>query len=84
MRRAILSLTCGLAASLGLNANAGADGPDAEAVRKQIQELKAPTVAWRSIPWRSCLLDGLREARREGKPVLLWVFIDRPVDDARC
>ena len=28
--------------------------------------------------------DGLKEARATGKPVLLWVFIDRPADDARC
>ena len=50
----------------------------------EIEALKIPKVAWREIAWRSCLLDGLKEARAKGKPALLWVFIDRPVNDARC
>ena len=41
-------------------------------------------LAWREIAWKSCLLDGLRESREKQKPVLLWIFIDRPSDDARC
>ena len=40
--------------------------------------------AWREIAWKSCLLEGLKESREKKKPVLLWVFIDRPTDDARC
>jgi hypothetical protein len=55
-----------------------------EALKAEIDALKAPKVAWREIAWKSCLFDGLRESREKGKPVLLWVFIDRPVDDARC
>ena len=55
-----------------------------EELQKEIEALKAPRVAWRAIPWKSCLLAGLRESRAKNKPVLLWVFIDRPVDDARC
>ena len=39
---------------------------------------------WREIAWKSCLLEGLKESRAQKKPVLLWVFIDRPIDDARC
>ena len=58
--------------------------PSRESLLRQVEELKAPDVAWRKIPWKSCLLEGLRESRRSGKPLLLWVFIDRPVDDARC
>jgi hypothetical protein len=49
-----------------------------------VKALEAPRVAWRQIAWKSCLLDGLRESRASNKPVLLWVFIDRPADDARC
>jgi hypothetical protein len=30
------------------------------------------------------LLEGLKESRAKNKPALLWVFIDRPIDDARC
>jgi hypothetical protein len=55
-----------------------------EALKAQIEALKAPKVAWREIAWKSCLLEGLREARAKNKPALLWVFIDRPTDDARC
>jgi len=56
------------------------DGP----LGAEIESLRAPKVAWREIAWKSCLLDGLRESRAKNKPVLLWVFIDRPSDDARC
>ena len=55
-----------------------------EALKAEIEALKAPKVAWREIAWKSCLLEGLRESRARNKPALLWVFIDRPIDDARC
>ena len=55
-----------------------------EALKAEIEALKAAKVAWRAIPWKSCLLEGLKESREKKKPVLLWVFIDRPIDDARC
>ncbi len=51
---------------------------------KEIDGLRDASPAWRAIEWRSCLLEGLSQARAEGKPALLWVFIDRPADDARC
>jgi hypothetical protein len=54
------------------------------ALKAEIQALKAAKVAWREITWKSCLLEGLKESRAKNKPALLWVFIDRPVDDARC
>jgi hypothetical protein len=53
-------------------------------LQAEIEHLKAPQVAWRQIAWKSCLIEGLKESREKKKPVLLWVFIDRPVDDARC
>ena len=55
-----------------------------EALKAEIETLKAAKVAWREIAWKSCLLEGLKESRQQKKPVLLWVFIDRPIDDARC
>jgi hypothetical protein len=55
-----------------------------DALQADIEALKADKVAWRAIAWRSCLLEGLNESRVKNKPALLWVFIDRPVDDARC
>jgi hypothetical protein len=55
-----------------------------EALKAEIEALKATKVAWREIAWKSCLIEGLSESREKKKPVLLWVFIDRPIDDARC
>jgi hypothetical protein len=60
------------------------EAPSPEALRAEIDALKAPKIAWREIQWKSCLLEGLKESRAKKKPVLLWVFIDRPADDARC
>lgn len=50
----------------------------------EIEAMRDPNVAWRGIAWKSCLLDALRESRRQNKPIIVWVFIDRPVDDERC
>jgi hypothetical protein len=55
-----------------------------EAVKAEVEALRVPRVAWRAIAWKSCLLEGLEESRKQKKPVVLWVFIDRPADDARC
>ena len=55
-----------------------------EALKAEIEALKVDKVAWREIAWKSCLIEGLKESREKKKPVLLWVFIDRPIDDARC
>ena len=55
-----------------------------DALQTEIEALKAAKVAWREIDWKSCLLEGLKESRAKNKPALLWVFIDRPSDDARC
>jgi hypothetical protein len=55
-----------------------------EALQTEIEGLKPTKVAWREIAWKSCLLEGLKESRAKNKPALLWVFIDRPIDDARC
>ena len=72
--------------SLALCAGAvGADAPAApDALRAEIEALKPARVAWREIAWKTCLLEGLKESRAKNKPALLWVFIDRPIDDARC
>jgi hypothetical protein len=55
-----------------------------EALKAEIEALKAPKPAWREIAWKSCLIEGLEESREKNKPVVLWIFIDRPADDARC
>ena len=72
----VAALLCGVAS--------GADDSSPDALRERVRALRVENVAWRSVPWKSCLLEGLAEARSTGKPALLWVFIDRPVDDGRC
>ena len=56
----------------------------AEVLEAEIKALQPARVPWRDIAWKSCLLDGLKESRAKRKPLLLWIFIDRPADDARC
>jgi hypothetical protein len=63
---------------------AGKPAATPESLKAEIEALKVAKVAWREIAWKSCLLEGLKESREKKKPVLLWVFIDRPIDDARC
>jgi hypothetical protein len=55
-----------------------------KALKAEIAALKPSRLAWRGISWKTCLLEGLQESRAKSKPVLLWIFIDRPADDARC
>ena len=58
--------------------------PAPAALLAEIHALKPARVVWREVAWKSCLLEGLKESRAKSKPILLWVFIDRPTDDARC
>ena len=77
----------GIMAALFASSASGQDSKitaTAEALKADIEALKAPKPAWREIAWKSCLLEGLKESRAQNKPALLWVFIDRPIDDARC
>lgn len=77
----ILLVTTICAAESANNTNKSAT---AESLKVEIEALRVPKVAWREIQWKTCLLEGLKEAREKHKPVLLWIFIDRPTDDARC
>ena len=54
------------------------------ALQDEVQSLKVEKVAWRKIQWKTCLLDGLKASREQKKPLMLWIFIDRPIDDERC
>ena len=53
-------------------------------VRAKVAAMKVKDVEWRKIAWKTCLLDGLKASREEQKPIMLWIFIDRPIDDERC
>ena len=89
MRNAAIALATLLLACLGGAQQPSAEkrapkGTTPEALQAEIEALKVAKVAWREIAWKSCLLEGLKESRAKNKPALLWVFIDRPIDDARC
>ena len=60
------------------------EGGDSRSLEGGDRSPEGRRVAWREIAWKSCLLEGLKESRAKNKPALLWVFIDRPIDDARC
>ena len=54
-----------------------------DALKAEIEALRDAKVAWRKVEWRTCLLDALKEAAREKKPVFLWVLGGAPAD-GRC
>ena len=86
-RLAVFGISAVLFAGSATGPATGQDSPKAvtpETLKADIEALKSAKVAWRAIPWKSCLLEGLKQSRATNKPALLWVFIDRPVDDARC
>mgnify|MGYP006089435817 CR=1 FL=1 len=55
-----------------------------KALKEKIKAMRVQDVAWRKINWKTCLLDGIRASRKQNKPMILWIFIDLPVDDKRC
>ena len=61
-----------------------AEASSADVLRAEVNSLQVEEVAWRKIDWKTCLIDGFNTSRKLNKPVILWVFIDRPVDDRRC
>ena len=67
-----------------IQAKAAADEPSPESLEAQINALVPEKLAWRTIDWKTCLLEGIRESRKQHKPIMLWIFIDRPIDDERC
>ena len=82
----MVGLTCVFAM---LGAVAQSDDPNSESmspaeVLAEVEALTEDDVAWREIQWNTCLLEGLKESKAQHKPLMLWIFIDRPFDDERC
>ena len=55
-----------------------------EVLKAEIEALKPAKLAWREIQWKTCLLEGLKEAREKKKPILLWVVGPGDALDGRC
>ena len=47
------------------------------AILKALQELPVET-HWKEIPWRPNLGEAIEEARKEDKPILLWIMNGHP------
>ena len=63
---------------------AGRDTASPDALKMEILALAPAKLVWREIDWRYCLLDGIREARAQKKPILLWAFINADPGEERC
>jgi hypothetical protein len=61
----------------GLRAYAAALRTRAEQIRQSPAELR-----WQTIPWLTDLNEGLKQARAEQRPLLLWTTGDDPL--GRC
>ena len=61
-----------------------ADEPPAEALARRATLIKpaADELRWQQIPWLIDLAEGQKRARAEGRPILLWVTGDDPLE--RC
>jgi hypothetical protein len=86
----MLTPTLGLAGLLALAGGAGA-GAGADPHSFDLQTLKAKAVLvkqddtllrWREIPWYTDAVEGIKAARSEKRPLLLWVTGDDPL--GRC
>ncbi len=74
---ALLALTAFATAGDPLVSEAKALKDMAKLIRQDESQLR-----WRDIPWYTDAVDGLKAARAEKRPVLLWVTGDDPL--GRC
>lgn len=49
---------------------------------RAVSELRTTDDTWRRIAWRTCLSGAAREAREQGRPILLWALGGDPA--GRC
>lgn len=55
---------------------------DYEALRAEVESLRATEDTWRTIQWRTCLLEAYAEARERERPLLIWALGGDP--SGRC
>lgn len=55
-----------------------------DALRAEIEALRPAKLAWREIPWKTCLLEAMKESREQKKPVLLWIVGPGEALEGRC
>jgi hypothetical protein len=82
--RTVLGFAGPLLALNTLLAAPAADEPSAEALVRRATLIKpvARELRWQQIPWLIDLVQGQKRAQAEGRPLLLWVTGDDPLE--RC
>ncbi|MFT4588180.1 MAG: hypothetical protein ACI9VS_002612 [Candidatus Binatia bacterium] len=71
IRPLLLSIALATSATGGLSVNE---------FEKLHSELRPPTEeAWRSIPWKTSLLDAQATAAKERKPIFIWAMDGHPL-----
>jgi len=53
-------------------------GPE-DFVRLQEDLVTCPNDPWRSIPWKTSVVEAQREAAVEGKPIFIWAMDGHPL-----
>jgi hypothetical protein len=79
MRRRNLWVVAGLIQLLMV---AGGWAAISEGTFKELHGLLNPTKeeeAWRTIPWKTGLLDAQRQAAAEGRPIFIWAMDGHPL-----
>ena len=78
-RRSRLARMKALGLGLGLLVTSAFGLTEAE-FRKLHRELQAdPSATWRTIPWKTSVLDAQAAAAREGKPIFIWAMDGHPL-----
>jgi hypothetical protein len=51
---------------------------------KRLPAIRVPPehLRWQEIPWMTDLAEGMRLAKEENRPLLLWIAVDEPLE--RC
>ena len=74
-------IVCAIAAT-GLSHDENADSPNGLSEKefaKLYDELLPKNQTWKSIPWRTSLLDAQRAAVDQQKPILIWAMDGHPL-----
>jgi hypothetical protein len=61
----------------------GHDGPSPDQLTKLAAVIKPrpDETRWQQIPWVTDVNEGLRQARAEKRPLLLWTILGDPLDE---
>ncbi len=55
----------------------GLDEAEFQKLHRQLQP--DPKAVWRTIPWKTSVLDAQTAAAREGKPIFIWAMDGHPL-----